>query len=217
MRIQELVATCRDAVATETDPVNAVMAALDAFLHQRNLEQQLGMADRSTYEALYRGDDLLVLHGVVPPTPSPVDPHDHRMWAVIGVYHGQEDNQLFARTGGAALEPNERFSLMPGDVRPLAASTIHSVHAAGGEYLGAVHVYGGDLFGTPRSTWRNGVEQPNDEAALPAFFQRLRAGEDALGRAMSAEEVTEASVVARARSKLELAARRATERSELML
>jgi predicted metal-dependent enzyme (double-stranded beta helix superfamily) len=163
---------------------------LDAFLHHPNLEQRLGMADRSTYEALYRGHDLLVLHGVVPPTPRPVDPHDHRMWAVIGVYHGQEDNQLYARTDDATLEPTERFSVRAGEIRALDASTIHSVRAAGGGYLGAVHVYGGDLFGTPRSTWRNGVEFPNDESALPAFFERLRAHEDALGRTMTAEEVT---------------------------
>lgn len=190
MRIQELVERCRDA-ATMQNPVTGVMEVLGAFLHQPNLEQQLGTADRSTYEALYRGRDLLVLHGVVPPTPRPVDPHDHRMWAVIGVYHGQEDNQLFARTDDAALEPTERFSLRAGEIRPLDASTIHSVQASGGRYLGAVHVYGGDLFGTPRSTWCDGVEQPNDESALPAFFERLRAREDGLGRAMSVEEVTE--------------------------
>ena len=109
MRIHELV----DGAATPPrceHPVTGVMEVLGAFLHQPDLEQQLGTADRSTYEALYRGRDLLVLHGVVPPTPRPVDPHDHRMWAVIGVYHGQEDNQLFARTDGDALEPTERFS-----------------------------------------------------------------------------------------------------------
>jgi predicted metal-dependent enzyme (double-stranded beta helix superfamily) len=190
MHIEELVEKCRDAVATQ-DPVTGVMEALGAFVHQPNLEQHLGTADRSTYEALYRGDDLVVLHGVVPPTPRPVDPHDHRMWAVIGVYHGQEDNQLFARTDDASLEPTERFSVRAGEIRQLDASTIHSVQAAGGRYLGAVHVYGGDLFGTPRSVWRDGVEQPNDESALPALFQRLRAHEEAIGRAMTAEEVTE--------------------------
>jgi predicted metal-dependent enzyme (double-stranded beta helix superfamily) len=187
--IQDLIEQCRDAATTQ-EPVTGVMDVLDAFLHQPNLEQQLGTADRSTYEALYRGDDLLVLHGVVPPTPRPVDPHNHRIWAVIGVYHGQEDNQLFARTDRAALEPTERFSVRAGDIRPLDASTIHSVQAAGGGYLGAVHVYGADLFGTPRSIWRHGVEQPNDESALPAFFERLRTRENALGRAMTAEEVT---------------------------
>ena len=112
-----------------------------------------------------------MLHGVLPPTPTPVDPHDHRMWAVVGVYHGQEDNQLFARTDDAVLEPTERFSLTAGEIRPLDAATIHSVQAAGGRYLGAVHVYGGDLFGTRRSTWRDGVEQPNDESALPSALR----------------------------------------------
>ena len=190
MDILELIERCRDATTTE-DPVSGVMEALGAFLHQPNLERHLGAADRSKYEALYRGSDLLVLHGVLPPTPTPVDPHDHRMWAVVGVYHGQEDNQLFARADDAVLEPTERFSLTPGEIRPLDAATIHSVQAAGGRYLGAVHVYGGDLFGTRRSTWRDGVEQPNDESALPTLFERLRAQEEALGRAMTADEVAE--------------------------
>lgn len=189
MHIQELVERCRDAATTQ-EPAADVVEVLDAFLHQPRLEQQLGTADRSTYEALYRGRDLLVLHGVVPPTPRPVDPHDHRMWAVIGVYHGQEDNWLFVRTD-RALELTERLSVRAGEIRQLDASTIHSVQAAGGGYLGAVHVYGGDLFATPRSTWRDGVEQPNDESVLPAFFERLRTREHALGRAMTADEVTE--------------------------
>ncbi len=190
MHVSELIETCRDAVGS-VDPVAAVIEVLGDFVHQPDLEQQLGAADRSTYEALYRGDDLLVLHGVVPPTPKPVDPHDHRMWAVIGVYHGREDNQLFGRRDDGGLEPTERFSLTVGQVRALDAATIHSVQAADGVYLGAIHVYGGDLFATPRSTWRNGIEQANDESALPAFFRRLRAHEDVLGRAMTADEVTE--------------------------
>jgi predicted metal-dependent enzyme (double-stranded beta helix superfamily) len=189
MHVQELIEGCRDAAATR-EPVAGVMEVLAAFLHQPRLDHQLGTADRSIYQALYRGHDLLVLHGVVPPTPSPVDPHDHRMWAVIGVYHGREDNQLFARTDDAGLEPTERFSLREGEIRDLDASTIHSVQAAGGGYLGAVHVYGGDLFGTLRSTWHDGVEQPNDESALPSLIKRLRSREDALERAMTAEEVT---------------------------
>lgn len=190
MHVQELIEASRDAVRFP-DPVSVVMEVLGTFLRQPDLEQQLGRPDRSSYTALYRGDDVLVLHAVVPPTPAPVDPHDHRMWAVIGVYHGREDNQLFVRTDGDGLEPTERFSVTAGRVRALDASTIHSVQAAEGIYLGAVHVYGGDLFGTPRSTWRNGIEQPNDESALPAFFQRLRAREDRLGRAMTPDEVTE--------------------------
>jgi predicted metal-dependent enzyme (double-stranded beta helix superfamily) len=197
MRIEELIEGCREAV-TRPEPVANVMGILGSFLHQHRLDQHPGTADRSTYEALYRGPELLVLHGVVPPTPAPVDPHDHRMWAVIGVYHGEEVNQLFARTDDGSLAPTERFSLTTGEIRPLDASTIHSVQAAGGRYLGAVHVYGGDLFATPRSRWHDGIEQPNDESALPAFFKRLRAHEDTLGRAMTAEEVTRLASTPRA-------------------
>ena len=29
-------------------------------------------------------------------------PHDHRMWAAIGIYAGQEDNEFFRRDGEAS-------------------------------------------------------------------------------------------------------------------
>ena len=47
-----------------------------------------------------------MLHGVVPPRPPRSLPHDHRMWAVIGVYQGLEHNELFARADGAASKPS---------------------------------------------------------------------------------------------------------------
>ena len=188
MDITELVDACREAAGSDA-PTRDVSELVAAFLHQPNLPRQLGDGDRSTYEALYRGDDLLVLHGVVPPTPAPVAPHDHRMWAVIGVYQGLEQNELFVRAETNGLERVDRFTVGPGDVQTLDPSTIHSVQARGDRYLGAIHVYGGDLFGTPRSTWRDGLESAMDESALPAFFDRLRRHETELGRAMTPEEV----------------------------
>jgi predicted metal-dependent enzyme (double-stranded beta helix superfamily) len=188
MDIRELVAACRDGAGSDT-PTRDVSELVAAFVHQPNLAGLLGDGDRSTYEALYRGEDILVLHGVVPPTPAPVAPHDHRMWAVIGVYQGLEHNELFVRTERGGLESVDHFTVGSGDVRTLDASTIHSVQARGDRYLGAIHVYGGDLFGTPRSTWRGDVEYTMDEAALPDFFNRLRRHETELGRAMTPDEV----------------------------
>lgn len=188
MDIRELTDACR-AVAGGDAPSRDVSELVAAFLHQPNLPGLLGDGDRSTFEALYRGEDILVLHGVVPPTPAPVAPHDHRMWAVIGVYQGLEDNELFVRAEGGGLESVDRFTVAAGDVRTLDPSTIHSVQARGDHYLGALHVYGGDLFGTPRSTWRDDIEYPLDESALPAFFERLRRHEIELGRAMTPDEV----------------------------
>src|SRR5262245_19612269 len=188
MDLGELIGACREAAAGDT-PTRDVAEVVEAFLHQPNLRGHLGHGDRSTYEALYRGEDILVLHGVVPPTPAPVAPHDHRMWAVIGVYQGLEHNQLFVRADGGGLEPEDRFTVAAGEVGTLDPSTIHSVQAGGDRYLGAIHVYGGDLFGTPRSTWVDGVECPMDESALPGFFERLRRHETGLGRAMTPDEV----------------------------
>jgi predicted metal-dependent enzyme (double-stranded beta helix superfamily) len=188
MDIRELVDACRE-VAGGDKPTRDVSELVAAFLHQPNLPSLLGDGDRSTYEALYRGDDILVLHGVVPPTPAPVAPHDHRMWAVIGVYQGLEHNELFVRAEGGGLESVDRFTLAAGEVQTLDPSTIHSVQARGDRYLGAIHVYGGDLFGTPRSTWVGDVEYPMDESALPAFFDKLRCHETELGRAMTPDEV----------------------------
>ncbi len=188
MDITELIDACREAAGGDT-PTRDVSELVAAFVHQPNLPSLLGDGDRSTYEALYRGEDILVLHGVVPPTPAPVAPHDHRMWAVIGVYQGLEHNELFVRAESGGLESVDRFTVGAGDVRTLDASTIHSVQARGDRYLGAIHVYGGDLFGTPRSTWRGDVEYPMDESALPAFFDRLRRHETELGRAMTPDEV----------------------------
>jgi predicted metal-dependent enzyme (double-stranded beta helix superfamily) len=188
MDISELIDACREVSGGDT-PTEDVSELVGTFLHQPDLTGLVGAGDRSTYEALYRGEDILVLHGVVPPTPAPVAPHDHRMWAVIGVYQGLEHNQLFARTEGGGLEPVDRFTVAAGEVRTLDPSTIHSVQARGDQYLGAIHVYGGDLFGTPRSTWVDDVECPMDESALPAFFERLRRREAELGRALTPDEV----------------------------
>jgi predicted metal-dependent enzyme (double-stranded beta helix superfamily) len=188
MHLSELIEACREVAGGDTPPRD-VGELVAAFLHKPDLSSLLGDGDRSTYQALYRGEDILVLHGVVPPTPAPVAPHNHRMWAVIGVYQGLEQNELFVQNEAGGLDTLDRFTVAAGEVRILDPSTIHSVQARGDRYLGAIHVYGGDLFGTPRSTWIDDVECPLDESALPAFFDRLRRRETELGRPMTADEV----------------------------
>ena len=178
MDVTELVDACQEAAGSST-PTQDVSKLVAAFVHQPNLSSLLGDADRSTYEALYRGEDILVLHGVVPPTPAPVSPHDHRMWAVIGVYQGLEHNELFVRADSGGLESVDRFTVGVGDVRILDASTIHSVQARGDRYLGAIHVYGGDLFGAPQHVEQRRRVPPGRIGApgllRPASPQRDRA------------------------------------------
>src|SRR3974390_71904 len=45
---------------------------------------------------LYRSPELTVLNVVWAPLMS-LQPHDHRIWAAIGIYAGQEDNSFYRR------------------------------------------------------------------------------------------------------------------------
>ena len=55
--------------------------------------------------------------------------HDHRMWAVIGVYSGREDNIFWRRLpgDGGKLEAAGARALSTGDAEPLGHNIIHSV------------------------------------------------------------------------------------------
>ncbi len=52
-------------------------------------------------DILYRGEDLTVLNVIWAPLMT-IMPHDHRTWAVIGVYGGREDNVYWRRIGNRA-------------------------------------------------------------------------------------------------------------------
>ena len=56
----------------------------------------LGEPRRAQLQKLYHAPDLTILNVVWAPMMA-VPPHDHRMWAVIGVYTGREDNIFWRR------------------------------------------------------------------------------------------------------------------------
>ena len=83
-------------------------------------------------------------------------PHNHLMWAVIGVYTGREDNIFWRRIAGepvGRIEAAGARSLSAMDVLPLGHDIIHSVTNPLRRLTGALHVYGGDFFGADRSEW----------------------------------------------------------------
>ena len=75
---------------------------------------------------------------------------------MIGVYGGREDNIFWRRIqddSKGRIEAAGAKSLGPADVRPLGRDIIHSVTNPTSRLTGAIHVYGGDFFATPRSEW----------------------------------------------------------------
>lgn len=99
--------------------------------------------------------------------------HDHRMWALIGIYIGREDNILWRRTPDG-IEAFDARVLFAGDVAALPADAIHSVTNPLQHFTGGLHIYGGDFFDTTRSQWNAETlkEERSDGDTIRAMFER---------------------------------------------
>lgn len=135
-----------------------------------NVLRALGEPKRSGVETIYKADDLTILNLCWGPR-MVFKPHDHRMWAVIGIYGGREEN-FFFRRAEKGLTRHGMKELNAKDVTPLGKSIIHAVTNPLDQITAAIHVYGGDFFATPRSEWNPETfeESPYDiEATMRAF------------------------------------------------
>jgi predicted metal-dependent enzyme (double-stranded beta helix superfamily) len=168
--VDELVAGCVGAVA-ESNPRGAVREVLARATSNRRLADALGDSAPGL-TVLYNAPNLTVLNVVWPPLMS-LFPHDHRMWACIGIYGGREDNEFYRRRGDSIV-PSGGTELLEGDVQLLGDDVIHAVQNPARSYTGAIHVYGGDFIATPRSQWDAETlgEQPYDLEDVRREFDR---------------------------------------------
>jgi predicted metal-dependent enzyme (double-stranded beta helix superfamily) len=127
----------------------------------------LGAPTEGGIATLHHSPELTVLHVVWAPGMA-IYPHDHRMWAVIGLYQGREDNVFYRRAPEGLLEAGGR-RLEERSAALLGKSLIHSVSNPGRRLTGAIHIYGGDFFGTPRSEW-----DPETREERPYSVERAR-------------------------------------------
>ena len=139
----------------------------------------LGEPTQGGVQPLLVSDTLTVLNVVWAPRMT-LMPHDHNMWAVIGVYSGREDNIFWKRregSGGESIEAAAAKSLGPGEVCPLGRDIVHSVTNPTSRFTGAIHVYGGDFFANERSEWDPETlrERPYDVEKNMALFAEANA------------------------------------------
>ena len=115
----------------------------------------LGEPKQAGVQRLYVADDLTILNVLWGPHMM-LMPHNHEMWAVIGVYTGREDNIFWRRLpeeNRGKLKAAGARSLAATDVEALGRDAIHSVTNPLSRITGGLHVYGGSFFQTPRSEW----------------------------------------------------------------
>jgi predicted metal-dependent enzyme (double-stranded beta helix superfamily) len=67
----------------------------------------LGEPKRAEIQKLYHAPDLTILNVIWGPMMT-IMPHNHQMWAVIGIYSGREDNVFWRRLPDRAAESKLR-------------------------------------------------------------------------------------------------------------
>jgi predicted metal-dependent enzyme (double-stranded beta helix superfamily) len=149
MNTEDLVEACRSAVR-EAQPTMAVKEVLEQAV--RDGVADLVDTDDLTLQVLACDPDLTVLQVVVPSGPRWSLPHDHTMWAAIGVCDGREDNEFFRRSS-STIESSGGRAVEEGQVLLLGQEVVHRIHNPLDRPLRALHVYGGDFPAARRSMW----------------------------------------------------------------
>ncbi|MEO7687787.1 MAG: hypothetical protein ABIS51_00770 [Sphingomonas sp.] len=172
---EEFVEECSAAVAADPTHRATLAVVRRAIDDPATIIAALGKPSAAGIFPLYRSAELTILNVVWKPGMT-LTPHNHAMWAVIGVYAGREDNVFWRRVPNdpdGRLEAAGERTLLTGDVMPLGRDIIHSVTNPLAEPTGAIHVYGGDFFGVERSEWEADalVERPWDIERVRALFR----------------------------------------------
>lgn len=172
MDIERFVADCVIA-NKESDAQAAVTEVLaKAVSKPESVLAALGVPSRAGLNVLLSSPDLTIFAATWTPRMN-LMPHDHLMWASIGIYTGREDNIFWKRTEGG-IKAYGADALFAKDTAMLPHDALHSVTNPLLRFTGGIHVYGGDFFGTTRSQWNPETleEEPSDGKVIRGMFQR---------------------------------------------
>ena len=177
--VEEFVNDCRAAAAEGgRSAVKEVLGR--AMARPSDIEAALGTPTRASLSVVYAGSDITILNAVWSPGML-FPPHDHRTWAVIGIYGGEEDNVFYRRTS-SSIERSGARDVRLGEIVLLGDDVIHHVHnPLDHSFTGGIHVYGGDYLNNPRRMWDSESlsEGPATFAASQAIFAAANAVVDA--------------------------------------
>jgi predicted metal-dependent enzyme (double-stranded beta helix superfamily) len=177
--LDRFIADCRSALAQDSSHKAIREVVARAVADPNAVLDRLGEPRRGGVDKLHHASDLTILNVIWPPFMT-IMPHNHQMWAVIGVYTGREDNIFWRRLGdgpGSRVEAAGAKALCEKDAEPLGHNIIHSVTNPIPRLSAAIHVYGGDFFAAERSEWDPETlsEQRYDVAKNMQLFERANA------------------------------------------
>ncbi len=173
--VDEFVADCKEALS-EKESRLAIKEVLERAVRNPEQVAKALPVTHAEITPLYAAPDLCILKVVWGPDMR-IPPHNHLMWAAIGLYGGQEDNRLYRRKANSLIESGGR-ELRTKEVVLFGDDTIHSVHNPLSVLTGAIHIYGGDLTTKQgRSEWDEETltEAPNDFDRTRRLFEEANA------------------------------------------
>lgn len=153
--LDTFIADCLEAVAHDPTHKSAAEVVRRAMSDPAGVLAALGEPTAPGITPLYQSSKLTIVNLAWRPSTT-IPPHNHEMWAVIGIYGGREDNIFWRRIKDhphGLIEAAGAKSLTTGDVCPMGPDIIHSVTNPIPKLTAALHVYGGDFFEAERSEW----------------------------------------------------------------
>jgi predicted metal-dependent enzyme (double-stranded beta helix superfamily) len=100
--LDQFIADCCAALAASKSPKHVREVVARAVCDPSAVLRALGEPKRAGLHKLYQSNDLTILNVVWAPMMT-VLPHNHNMWAVIGIYTGREDNIFWRRSRAAEV------------------------------------------------------------------------------------------------------------------
>ena len=120
--LEQFTADCRAALAADSSHRLVREVVTRAVSDPSAVLKGIGEPKRSEVQKLYHAPDLTILNVIWGPMMT-IMPHNHQMWAVIGIYTGREDNVFLAATarwqrqgrsrGGASAMRRRRRTARP--------------------------------------------------------------------------------------------------------
>ena len=162
---QSFIDACETAAA-QPDAQVKVRTIIEEWLHHPDeiatVLKDYGDVSSLDTMVFHSSERLTLIHVTLDPL-FIAGPHNHGMWAVVGVYGGREDN-TFYKVDDGRLSVATHKSVNAPETLTLGKNIIHAIRNPLDVQLKAIHAYGGDLMRAERSTWdpTTSVETPYD-------------------------------------------------------
>ena len=117
--LDQFIADCRASLVEDATHKSVREVVARAVSDPGAVLKGLGEPQRSGIQKIYHSRDLTILNVIWGPRMF-ISPHNHQMWAVIGIYTGREDNVFWRRLPLEAILRVVRPEFVPATPKPNA-------------------------------------------------------------------------------------------------